>query len=88
MMAARRSDGTGRVYVRADRNGRETFYGSWYANGRRVNRSLGPKRETGARDGLTTTQAEIRLRELIARENVAGPVKGDVLTITDLGERT
>ena len=86
-MAARRSYGTGRVYVRADRNGRETFYGSWYANGRRVNRSLGPRRETDARDGLTTTQAETRLRELIAREDVAGPVRGDVLTISDLGAR-
>jgi integrase len=84
---SRRSYGTGRVYVRVDRNGRETFYGSWYANGRRVNRSLGPRRETGARDGLTTTQAETRLRELISQADVAGPAKGDVLTITELGSR-
>jgi integrase len=86
-MTARRSYGTGRVFVRTDRNGRETFYGSWWANGRRVKRSLGPKRQAGARDGLTTAQAEARLRELMAEVETPGPVKGDALTITELGRR-
>ncbi len=34
-MAARRSYGTGSLYVRGDGAGRETRYGKWHANGRR-----------------------------------------------------
>src|SRR5262245_22797606 len=53
---ARRSHGTGSLSVLVDRNGRETYYGSWYANGRRVRRRIGPKRPRGERTGLTRAQ--------------------------------
>ena len=41
---ARRSYGTGSLYIHADARGRETWYGRWHAGGRRVKRTLGPKR--------------------------------------------
>jgi hypothetical protein len=41
------------------------WYGQWYLRGRLVKRSLGPMRQPGSRDGLTRTQAEARLRELM-----------------------
>ena len=46
-MAARRSYGTGSLYVRTDATGRETWYGQWRANGRQVKRRIGPKRADG-----------------------------------------
>ena len=57
-MAARRSYGTGSLYVRTDKNGRETWYGHWRADGGQLKRRIGPKRAEGSRDGLTRTQAE------------------------------
>jgi hypothetical protein len=63
--ANRRSYGTGSLYVRADRNDRETWYGQWRANGRQVKRRIGDTRATDSRDGLTRPQAEAELRRLI-----------------------
>ncbi|HEV7774885.1 MAG TPA: tyrosine-type recombinase/integrase [Conexibacter sp.] len=83
---ARRSHGTGSLSVRADRNGRETYYGSWYANGRRVKRRVGPKRPRGERAGLTRAQAEAELRRLIAETQVRAQV-GERLTIGEVGAR-
>lgn len=85
-MAARRSYGTGSLYVRADRNGRETWVGHWRSNGRQVKRAIGPKRAAGSRDGLTRPQAEAEMRRLIATVSVA-PVVGAQLTIGELGAR-
>jgi integrase len=86
MMAAKRSYGSGRIYLRTDSNGRETFYGSWWSGGQRVNRRLGTKRPRGSREGLTATQAEEKLRELIA-ETVPTAARGDRLTLSEAGER-
>ncbi len=83
---ARRSHGTGSLSVRTDRNGRETYYGSWYANGRRVKRRVGPKRPRGERAGLTRAQAEAELRRLIAETQVRAQV-GERLTIGEVGTR-
>lgn len=66
----KRSYGSGQLFVRADGNGRETYYGSGRVGGQRVKRRLGPKRRTGASDGLTRTQAEAELRQRIATEVV------------------
>ena len=66
----KRSYGSGQLFVRADGNGRETYYGSWRVGGRRVKRRLGPKRRAGTSDGLTRTQAEAELRRRIATEVV------------------
>jgi integrase len=73
---ARRSYGTGRVYVRTDANGRETFYGTWYSHRRRVNRRLGPKRSRGGSGGLTQPQAEAALRALMATVSPAAAPTG------------
>src|SRR6195952_2035599 len=73
---ARRSYGTGQLFVRADSNGRETWYGSWRVGGRRVKRRVGLKRRASTSDGLTRTQAEGELRRLMGTEVVlAGPAR-------------
>lgn len=66
---ARRAYGSGSIF---ERNG--DWYGKWRVAGRQVKRKLGPKRTRGEADGLTRTQAEARLRELIA-EVRAGDVQ-------------
>ena len=84
-MAARRSYGSGRVYVRTDGSGRETYYGSWWSHGRCVNRKLGPKRIRGTREGLTAAQAEAQLRWSM-REVEATPTV-DRLDVSEVGQR-
>jgi integrase len=84
-VSARRSYGSGRVYVRTDNAGRETYYGSWWSNGRRVNRKLGPKRPRGSREGLTAAQAEAELRRL-TREVKPNPTTVR-LDVSEVGER-
>ena len=83
----RRSYGTGTLYTRADRHGRETYYGIGYQNGRRFNRKLGVKRTPGTRDGLTRTQAETKLAKLIGATNTTTPAVGEQLTMAQVGER-
>src|SRR5688572_24343109 len=86
VMAGRRSYGTGRLYIRTDRNGRENWYDKWHANGRRVNRKVGPKRSVAGRDGLTRAQAESELRRLMAEVQVSKPVAVS-LTVAAAGQR-
>ena len=83
----RRSYGTGTLYTRADRHGRETYYGIGYQNGRRFNRKLGLKRTPGTRDGLTRTQAETKLAQLIGATDTTTPAVGEQLTVAQVGER-
>lgn len=85
-MASRRSYGSGRVYVRTDSAGRETYYGSWWTNGRRVNRRLGAKRVRGSREGLTAAQAEVELRRLI-REVEPSVASADRLDVGEVSQR-
>jgi len=67
---ARRSYGSGSLSVRTDSSGEETWYGTWWSAGRRIKRSLGPKRKQGGRDGLSRTQAERELRLAMERDRV------------------
>jgi len=83
-MAARRSYGTGSLSARTDRHSRETWYGTWWADGRRVKRRIGLKRTTGERDGLTRPQAEAELRRLMADVS-PDPATARAMTVTDLG---
>lgn len=83
-LMARRSYGSGRLYSRADSGGQESWYGSWYAQGRRVKRKIGPKRQPGSRDGLTTAQAEREMRRRIELER---PVIRSRLTVGETGRR-
>lgn len=64
--------------------GREAWYGRWRSNGRRVNRLIGLKRSPGARDGLTRSQAEAKMRTLMAEVT---PTARASMTIADLAER-
>ncbi len=67
---AKRSYGSGRLFVVTDRAGRESWYGSWWAGSVRVKRKLGPKRRPNSADGLTRSQAERELRRRIETEVV------------------
>jgi integrase len=81
---ARRSYGSGRLYVHTNAGGEESWYGSWRIGGRRVHRRIGPKRKTGSREGLTTSQAERELQRRIDSERTA--VRSG-LTVGEVGER-
>ncbi len=82
----RRSYGTGSLYTRTDRNGRETYYGIGYRNGRRFNRKLGLKRTPDTPAGLTVKQAEAALAALMGNAEVAGTV-GERLSMGEVAER-
>jgi integrase len=81
---ARRSYGTGSLFVRRDARGRETWYGVWRAGGSRVKRAIGPKRRPGSREGLTRAQAERELRRRIDAEQ---PASNGAVTFSEAGER-
>ena len=83
---ARRSHGTGSLVVRTNSTGRETWHAKVRAGRSQVWRKLGEKRAPGARDGLTRTQAEARLRKLI-EELERAPVVVERLTVEDVGRR-
>ena len=78
----RRPRGTGAVVEKGNR-----WYGQWYVRGRLVKRSLGPMRQPGSRDGLTRTQAEVRLRELMLETDSAPPPVTERVTIAEVGDR-
>jgi integrase len=82
----RRSYGTGSLYLRIDSAGREHWYGQWRANGRRLKRCIGPKRQSGARDGLTRPQAEAELRRLMAETPASKPTR-ERLTLAEVAPR-
>jgi integrase len=81
---AKRSYGTGRLYVVVDRGGRASWYGSWWVGGTRVKRKLGLKRTPGNADGLTRTQAERELRRRVDATVVVA--QGQRRTIGEAGE--
>ena len=83
---ARRSYGSGSLYVKTDSAGAETWYGQWRVRDRQVKRRLGPKRRAGTRDGLTRAQAEAELRRRIA-EDVPPPPSELRVTVGEAGQR-
>ena len=76
----KRTYGTGAVL---EING--VYYGKWRVGGRQVKRRLGLVRQPGSRDGLTKTQAEARLRELVAAVTTA-PI-AERVTLVQAGTR-
>lgn len=74
----RRSYGTGSLFVY-----RGAWYGQWRVGGRVVKRKVGARREPGGRDGMTRTQAERRLRQLMDEVRHAPPERK--MTIEDAG---
>src|SRR4051794_36279307 len=65
MPRSKRANGAGAVYVKHG-----SYYGRWLTPAGRTNRKLGPVRRPGSASGMTRTQAEKRLRELMAEDAV------------------
>jgi integrase len=84
---AKRSYGSGSLYVRRDAAGQESWYGHWRQGVRQVKRKLGPKRVAGSRDGLTRSQAEAELRRQIAETQVRPRVSGEAPTVAEVAAR-
>lgn len=82
-LVARRSRGTGGLFVRRDRRGVESWYGQWWVGSRHVKRKLGLKRVAGSRVGLTRAQAERELQRLIG-EHLHVPAQRDA-TVGEVG---
>lgn len=86
-MSDRRSYGTGSLKPHRNGDGSESWYGRWYvedlATGKpkQVRRKVGDKRRPGSTKGLTKTQAEKRLAELMA-ETAAVDSAADGRTLT------
>ncbi|MGC1799899.1 MAG: tyrosine-type recombinase/integrase, partial [Solirubrobacterales bacterium] len=83
---ARRSYGTGALYVRRDARGRATWYAKWRVGGRQVKRRIGAVRQTGTREGLTRAQAERELRRKI-ESTVPTISAGERRTVEEAGEQ-
>lgn len=83
---ARRSYGTGSLYTRADKAGREMWYGRWWSGGSQCKRRIGAVRVPSSPAGLTRTQAEKVLRKLMGETQTRAPV-GERLCLEELGER-
>ena len=81
---ARRSYGSGSLFVRRDAQGQEAWYGKWYRGNRRVKRKLGPKRQRASSEGLTRAQAE---RELQRRVEMERPVLRSRVSVQEAGRR-
>jgi integrase len=80
---SKRSYGTGQLYVKQG-----SWYGRWRtSDGRRLNRSLGPVRETGGATGLTRREAERVFRKARdAEETKPLPVVASRVTVEDAGD--
>ena len=78
--SGKRAYGSGSIFVRSG-----AFYGKWWVNGRQVKRKLGPCRAPGTRTGLTRSQAEARMRQLMAETQL--PASTERLTIEEVGKR-
>jgi integrase len=70
---ARRPRGTGNLYARRDKSGRETWYGRYYVGGRLRKKRLGLKRTPSTRDGLTEVQAARELRRFMDEDRWTPP---------------
>lgn len=81
---ARRSHGTGSLYVQTRVDGRELWYGRWYAGSRRLNRRVGLKRKRGTDQGLTKLEAEAELRRMMLRDRPSRV--GDEITFATAAE--
>jgi integrase len=82
---ARRSYGTGSLYIRRDARGTETWYARWWVGDRQIKRRIGAARSPGGRKGLTRPQAERELRRRIETEVPA--VVGERRTVEEAGLR-
>jgi hypothetical protein len=82
-MTRRRSYGTGQVY---EKHG--AYYGRWRtADGRKLNRRIGPVRTPGSRDGLGRSEAERQFRRIQQEEETRAPAPpGGTATVTEAAD--
>src|SRR3954451_9992154 len=74
-MTARRSYGTGSLLITGRADGTKVYTGKFRDNsGQQIKRLIGPVRTPHEPDGLTKTQAEAPVRELIASVQASAPV--------------
>jgi len=85
--AAKGPRGTGSLSVRADKRGRETWYGRYRVGDRLVRRRIGPKRARGSSAGLTPLQAHRELQSLIESAGHAPATPAERLDLAEAGER-
>jgi integrase len=83
---AKRSYGTGSLFLRSDGRRPSFWYGKWWAGDRQVKRRIGLARKPGTREGLTRAQAERELRRRMEAEVPAVAV-GESRTVEDAGDR-
>jgi integrase len=81
----RRPNGTGSLFIRRERSGRDVYYGKWRIGNEQVKRRIGPKRNPSTREGLTRTQAEAELRRLMASLQQPAALGGRI-TVKEGGE--
>lgn len=74
----RRSSGTGTLHVQIRADGRQLWYGRWYAGQRRLNRRIGLKRKRGTGRGMTKVEAEAELRRIMLADRP--PQVGEEIT--------
>lgn len=80
----RRSNGTGTLHIQTCVNGRQFWYGRWYAGHRRLNRRIGLKRKRGTGRGMTKVEAEAELRRMMLADRP--PQLGDKITFATAAE--
>ena len=80
---AKRSYGTGHLYIKAD-----SYYGRWRTPDERLlNRKIGPVRKVGTREGLTRAQAERAFGQLQdAEARRPSPARADRHTVLETSE--
>ena len=61
----RRDHGTGTLYIETNAKGEDWWYGRWHSGKKRPNRKIALVRKRGVKDGLTQTEAEKKLRQLM-----------------------
>jgi integrase len=83
---AKRSYGTGSLFLKDDAAGRQVWYGQWRVRRRQVKRRIGFARKRGTREGLTRAQAERELRRRMEAD-VAAVAHGESPTVEDAGTR-
>jgi integrase len=83
---ARRSYGSGSLFLRRDEREPLVWYGKWWVGGRQVKRRVGRARRPGSREGLTRAQAERELRRKMEAE-VPTVGAGESRTVEEVGLR-
>jgi hypothetical protein len=78
-MGARRDHGSGTLYPVTNAKGEEWWFGRWHNGKSRPNRRIGLVRKRGSKEGLTQTEAEKRLREMMDAEPPPPAVENTVI---------